>query len=190
MLYAILTFLIEVVVTLVGGACLLRLAMRWQRMPLGNPLGQLVQALSDWLVLPLRRLIRGGGTRLDLASLLGVWVLKLLQFGMLMTLFDINRWATLPLLAALDVGKLAVTLAMVIVIVAVILSWTQSRNWVASVLQPLAEPVLAPFRRVLPLVGGIDLSPLLALVALQIVNIILGSLEAGLLGTGASLGLI
>ena len=55
MLYQVLTFLIEVAVTLIGGACLLRLYMRWRRMSMGNPVGRFVQALSDWLVLPLQR---------------------------------------------------------------------------------------------------------------------------------------
>ena len=50
MLYQIIIFLIEVAVTLLGGACLLRLYMRWRRMPMANPVGRFVQALSDWLV--------------------------------------------------------------------------------------------------------------------------------------------
>ncbi len=57
MLYQIIIFLIEVAVTLLGGACLLRLYMRWRRMPMANPVGRFVQALSDWLVLPLQRLM-------------------------------------------------------------------------------------------------------------------------------------
>ncbi len=71
MLFEILTFLVEVAVTLVGAACLLRLAMRWRRMSLANPVGRFVQALSDWLVLPLQRLLPAGG-HLDVPSLLGV----------------------------------------------------------------------------------------------------------------------
>ena len=70
MLYQIIIFLIEVAVTLVGGACLLRLYMRWRRMPMANPVGHFVQALSDWLVLPLRRVIRPSG-KVDLSCLLG-----------------------------------------------------------------------------------------------------------------------
>lgn len=57
MLFDILTFVVEVAVTLVGSACLLRLAMRWRRMSMGNPVGRFVQALSDWLVMPLQRLV-------------------------------------------------------------------------------------------------------------------------------------
>ena len=76
MLYQVLTFLIEVAVTLIGGACLLRLYMRWRRMPMANPVGRFVQALSDWLVRPLQRLVPPAGG-LDVASLLAAWLLKL-----------------------------------------------------------------------------------------------------------------
>ena len=49
MLYPVLSFLLEVAVTLIGGAALVRLYMRWRRMSMGNPVGRLVQALTDWL---------------------------------------------------------------------------------------------------------------------------------------------
>ncbi|MBP9672867.1 MAG: YggT family protein, partial [Ottowia sp.] len=77
MLYQIIIFLIEVAVTLLGGACLLRLYMRWRRMPMANPVGRFVQALSDWLVLPLQRLVPPA-KQFDVASLLAAWLLKLL----------------------------------------------------------------------------------------------------------------
>lgn len=180
MLYQILTFLLEVVVTLVGGACLLRAWARWQCAGLEHPLGRLIQALSDWLVLPLHRIIPNG-RRLDVVSLVAAWLLKLLQWAALLTLGQLHRWSAWPLLAFLDTAKLAITVAMVIIIIAVVFSWTQNRSLLAVVIQRIAEPLLAPFRRLLPLVGGIDLSPLLALVALQIGSIVLQTLLARLL---------
>ena len=55
MVYQIFSFLLDVVAGLLGGACLLRLYMQHQRVPFGNPIGRFVFALTDWLVLPLRR---------------------------------------------------------------------------------------------------------------------------------------
>jgi YggT family protein len=55
MLYQIISLLLDVAVGLLGGACLLRLYMQYQRVPFGNPVGRFVFALTDWLVLPLRR---------------------------------------------------------------------------------------------------------------------------------------
>lgn len=63
MLYQIASFLLDVVGGLLTGACLLRLYMQWQRVPFSNPVGGLVFALTDWLIMPLRRVIplRGVG---------------------------------------------------------------------------------------------------------------------------------
>jgi YggT family protein len=186
MLYQILAFLLEVTVTLIGGACLLRLAMRWQRLPWGNPVGRLVLALTDWLVPPLQRLMAPRG-RLDAASLLAVWLLKLGQYAVLLGLAGLASWAALPLVALLGVARLAVSAATAMVIVAAVLSWAPSRSPALDTLERLCAPLLAPIRRLLPLVGGVDLSPLVAIVALQVAGMVLGSLQAGLLGGGAAL---
>lgn len=57
MLYQIPSFLLDVIVGLLGGACLLRLYMQYHRVPFGNPLGRFIFAITDWIVLPLRRLL-------------------------------------------------------------------------------------------------------------------------------------
>ena len=69
MIYQILSFLLEVAAGLLGGACLLRLYMQAQRVPFSNPLGRFVFALTDWLILPLRKFVPSWG-RWDSASLL------------------------------------------------------------------------------------------------------------------------
>ncbi len=107
---------------------------------------------------------------------------------MLMSLLASQRWSVLPLLALLGVGKLAVSVGTAIVIVAAVMSWMQNRTLLTDVLERLAEPMLAPLRRVIPLVGGIDLSPLLAVVVLQVLGIVIGSLQAGLLGNAVMMG--
>ena len=187
MLYPVLSFLLEVAVTLIGGAALMRLIMRWRRMSMGNPVGRLVQALTDWLVLPLQRLLPPG-QRLDSASLLATWLLKLLQYVVLMSLLGQSRWALLPVLALLGVAKLAVSVITALVIIGAILSWTQSRTLGTDVIERLCEPLLAPVRRIVPLVGGIDLSPLVLIVGLQVVSIVLSSLQASLLGSALLAG--
>lgn len=183
MLYQIIIFLIEVAVTLLGGACLLRLYMRWRRMSMGNPVGRFVQALSDWLVLPLQRIV-GQGAQLDVASLLAAWLLKLVQYAALMGLLGLARWSVLPLLALLGVAKLAVSVATAVIIVAAVLSWTGNRTPVYDVFERLSAPLLAPIRKLLPLVGGVDLSPLVLIIGLQVLGIVLGSLQGGLFGAG------
>ena len=67
MFYQIPSFLLDVIVGLLGGACLLRLYMQYHRVPFGNPLGRFVFAVTDWIVLPLRRIVPPAG-RWDLSS--------------------------------------------------------------------------------------------------------------------------
>ena len=117
--------------------------------------------------------------------MLGAWLLKLIQYALLLSLLGSPRWAALPVLALLGVAKLAVSVAIAIIIVAAVMSWSQNRTLLADVLQRLADPLLAPLRRVIPLIGGIDLSPLVAVVVLQVLSIVIGSLQGSLLGVAA-----
>ncbi len=181
MFYQIISFLMEVAATLVGGACLLRMYMGWRRMSMTHPVGRFVLALTDWLVLPLRRLLPPRGP-LDAASLLGAWLLKLVQYTLVLLMLGGNSWGVLPVLALLGVAKLAVSVATAVVLVSVILSWAPSRSPISDVFERLSEPLLAPFRRVIPLIGGLDLSPLVLLVLLQVLSIMLGGAQASLLG--------
>ena len=64
-----------------------------------------------------------------------------------------------------------------IVIVYAVLSWVQTHSVISDVIERLCSPPLTPIRRVLPLVGGIDLSPLVLLLLLQIASIVLGHLQ-------------
>ncbi|SFD36225.1 YggT family protein [Paracidovorax konjaci] len=181
MLFQIASFLLDVVGGLLTGACLLRLYMQAQRVPFGNPIGRLVFALSDWLVMPLRRIIPPTG-RWDWSSLVAALLIQLLQYLLLWALLGgAMGLAWLPWLAVFGMARVAVTGMMGLLIVAAVLSWVQTRSPIADVIARLCDPVLRPLRRVIPLLGGVDLSPLVAIVALQVVMIVLGHLQAAVL---------
>ncbi len=181
MLFQIASFLLDVVGGLLTGACLLRLYMQWQRIPFGNPVGGLVFALTDWLVLPLRKLITPVG-RWDMSSLVAAVLLQLLQYALLTLMLGADSaWAWLPWLAFFGLMRVAVSGLMGLLIVYAVMSWVQARSPLADVIARLCAPVLKPFRRVVPLVGGIDLSPLAALVLLQVAMIVLGHLQASVM---------
>ncbi|AEG93928.1 YggT family protein [Ramlibacter tataouinensis] len=182
MLYQIVSFLLDVVVGLLGGACLLRLYMQHQRISFGNPVGRFVFALTDWLVLPLRKVLPAVG-RWDTASLMGAYLLELAQYALLWLLLGRGRGAELiPVLALFGLLRLAISALIGLVIVAAILSWVRADSPIVDVIERLAAPVLRPFRRLIPLVGGIDLSPLALLVVLQVALIVLASVQAALIG--------
>lgn len=182
MLFQIASFLLDVVGGLLAGACLLRLYMQWQRVPFSNPVGGLVFALTDWLILPLRRLIPPAG-RWDVSSLVAAVLVQVLQYFLLTLLLGaVSAWAWLPWLALFGLARVAVSGLIGLLIVYAVLSWVQTRSPLADVMARLCEPLLRPVRRVLPLMGGIDLSPLVVLVLLQVVMIVLGHLQAGVMG--------
>ncbi|WP_295955504.1 YggT family protein [Rhodoferax sp.] len=173
MLYQIISFLLEVATGLVGSACLLRLYMQYQRISFRNPVGNLVFALSDWLVLPLRRLVPAVG-RWDLASVIAPFLLKLLQF------FLLWLWAggvagvqAVPVLAVFGVVSMVITGLIGMLLIYSVLSWMQARSPLSDVLERLCAPLLQPVRRIVPPVGGFDLSALVLLVLLQVASIVM-----------------
>ena len=189
MLYQIVSLLLEVVGGLLTGTCLLRLYMQHQRIPMsvrsGNPMGKFIFALTDWLVLPLRRIVPSVG-RWDLASLVGAYVLQLVQFTLLWLLIGGGAGlVSVAVLAVFGVVRMALSGLTGLVIVFAVLSWVQTRSFLSDLLDRLVTPVLSPVRRMVPLVGGVDLSPLVLLVFLQVASIVLGALQATALGAVA-----
>lgn len=184
MLYQIIFLLLEVITGVLGGACLLRLYMQHQRIPMaarsGNPLGRFVFALTDWLVLPLRRGIPSLG-RWDMASLVATFLLELAQFSLLWLMVTGGSYLSVLILAAFGVVRLAISGLTGLVIVYAILSWLQTNTMLSDVIERLCAPPLRPIRRVLPLVGGVDLSPLVLLLLLQVAAIVLGGLQTSAL---------
>ena len=105
----------------------------------------------------------------------------LIAFGKLVLLKSMNvlqaDWLTLCLFATLTVLKKAGSMIFWILLIRAILSWvSQGRNPIEYVMHQLTEPFLAPIRRILPALGGLDLSVLVAFIALQAINYLLGDL--------------
>lgn len=186
MLIRILAFLLETLFFVLIGAALLRAWMNHQRINMRAQPGTFVMAVSDWLVKPLRRMLPKAvaQSRVDWASLLAAFVLALLYalLGIVLVgvlsggLPDLNP----VLLPALLLGALkmllrvALQVAFIAVLAFAILSWVQPGSPLYSLLGRLTEPLLAPLRRVIPQIGGVDLSALVLLLLLQIGLMVLG----------------
>lgn len=84
-------------------------------------------------------------------------------------------------MALFGLARVAVSGMMGLLIVGAILSWVQTRTPIADVIGRLCDPILRPLRRVIPLLGGVDLSPLVAIVLLQVVMIVLGHLQGAVM---------
>lgn len=184
MFLQILTFLLQLVAGLLVGLCLLRLYMQYHRVSLsarsGNPIGPLIFALTDWLVLPLRRVVPAMG-RWDVASLVAALLIELAQYTIVWLLTGGHGSPAFVLvMAVFGLLRLVLSGLSVLVIVYAVLSWVQPHSPMMGLLARLVSPLLQPIRRVVPLVGGIDLSPLILLVLLQIGGIVLESALASI----------
>ena len=137
----------------------------------------MVFVLTDWLVLPLRRVVPAAGLW-DLASLVGALLLELAQYALLWLLLGASAgvWAV-PLLAVFGLARQVLSGLIGLLLVFAVLSWVQPGSPVLHVLGRLCEPLLRPLRRFIPLVGGVDLSPLVVMVLLQVGLIVLGNLQ-------------
>jgi YggT family protein len=179
MFFQITSFLLDVAAGLLGGACLLRLYMQLQRIPFGNPVGRFVFALTNWVVLPLRKVLPAY-RRWDLSSLIAAYLFELAQYGLIALMIG-RVGVAVPLLAAFGLVRLVISGVTGLVIVYAILSWVNADSPMGDVIERLAAPLLRPVRRLIPPVGGLDLSPLALLVALQVLAIIVANLQDVLL---------
>ena len=184
-MFDIVSLLLEVIAGLLAGMCLLRMYMQYQRIPMsarsGNPMGQFIFATTDWLVLPLRKVLPAVG-RVDTASLAGAYLIELARF-LLLWLLNGLAGSPFPILVytVFALAQMCLYGLTIMVIAYALLSWVQAQSAAADLLERLVMPVLIPIRRVVPLVGGVDLSPLMLLVLLQILGILLGKVQAATL---------
>lgn len=187
MLIRILAFLLETIFFVLMAAALLRAWMNWVRVNLRVQPGSFVMALTDWLVKPLRRTLPKSVTqsRVDWASVAAAAVLALAYallwgllsgtWGRLMASgFEPMALWVLLLFAFKMLLRVALQTLLILVLGYAILSWVQPGSPAYGLLARLTEPLLSPLRRVVPMIGGVDLSALVLLVLLQIGLMVLG----------------
>jgi YggT family protein len=177
MLSQILRFLLDTVFGFFVFVLLARFYLQLMRAPFRNPLGQFVTALTNWLVLPARRLIPAM-LGLDLASLLLAWLIEALLLFLLYMLRGGSPGTAsgavvgiLFSLALLELARFSLYLLIGVVLIQAVISWVSPYAPLAPLFNALAAPFLRPFRRMVPPIGNVDLSPLFALVAAQLLLI-------------------
>jgi len=167
----------------------LRLLLQWVRTDSRNPLVQFLLRVTNPLVMPLRRLLPPLG-RIDTATLVALVGLQLVGTALLVRIGCVGQPGGLQILGLTLLGLVNVVLRVYfwVILIHVLLSWVSpgGYNPAAALVSTLAEPVLAPFRRLVPLIGGLDLSPVFALIALQAASYLLptGQLLESMLCTG------
>ncbi len=165
-----LILLVTVFFNLVAIIVLLRFLMQLVRADFYNPVSQAIAKITNPVLVPLRRIIPGFGG-FDIASLvllllvmiLATYVLGLLH-GVLVPFVYVLMWAPLGIVS------LFLKFYLFAILIMVVLSWVAPGNPspVIYLLHQLVEPVMAPFRRIIPAMGGIDITPMLVMLAILV----------------------
>ncbi len=183
--------LVSVIFGLLIFFVMLRFILQTVRADFHNPLSQMVVRLTSPLLRPFRRVIPGIGG-LDMASIILLLVLQFLEL-LLLTLIKGTAMAklfssgamilSLLILAIIQLLTLATWIYIIAIVVMIIVSWIQpgAHNPVLHLIHQITSPLLRPIQKVLPDAGGLDFSPLVAIVLLTIIQYAIKHLGGGML---------
>jgi YggT family protein len=168
-------FLVKTLFGLYILAVMLRLLLQLSRADFYNPLSQFLVKITQPVLRPLRRVIPGVAG-IDMAAVLLLIALQLLELVVVDLIVSGGVRPLAPLLVVLiaQLLDLLLNIYLFAIIIQAILSWVQpGYNPATAVLYSLTDPVLAPARRVIPTMGGLDLSPLVVILAIQLLKMLL-----------------
>jgi len=158
---------------------LLRFWLPWLRADFRNPIAQGILRITSPLIIPVRRIIPPIG-RLDTATVVVAFAIQYLTLLMILTLSAVTPTiGPVALTALIDLVLLSLRLFTFAIFIYIILSWIApgTYNPATAFISMLVEPVMAPFRRVIRPIGGLDISPIFAIIALQAAAIFLSTLR-------------
>lgn len=168
------TFLIETLVGLYILIVMLRFLLQWARADFYNPVSQFIVKATQPPLAPLRRIIPGFAG-LDLAALVFMFILKFIELWLITVILGYTpRIGGLTILSIAELLSLAIHVFIFSILIQVIISWVNPGmyNPVMGLLHSLNEPLLAPARRVIPPISGLDLSPIAVIIFLQLVSML------------------
>lgn len=170
-----LVFLVQVLFGLYLLIVMLRFLLQVVRADFYNPISQFIVKATAPLLNPLRGVIPGFAG-LDFSSLILAWLIKSLELFLILLISGKGLMFLYPLIQAVPaLLELAINIFLFSVLIMVILSWLSpgGYNPAAGLLYNLTEPVLKPVRKILPPMGGLDLSPMLVMIGLVLLKMLL-----------------
>mgnify|MGYP005861188897 CR=1 FL=1 len=181
----VILFLLDTLFFFLVAAALLRAWMNHQRMQMTVQPGRFVMALTNWIVQPVRRVLPRSmaQARIDWGSLMAAVLLAMAYGGIWLALVTgMQPVSVSPVAMLLGILTMAAKLIvrtvlqglMVLLIVYAVLSWVQPHSPIIHTLDRLCSPVLRPVRRIVPTIGGVDLSVLILIILLQVGLMVLG----------------
>jgi YggT family protein len=168
--------LVDVVAGFFVFLLLARFHFQWLRVPFRNPIGEFIIAVTNWIVRPARKLIPPFAG-FDTATLIAAWLMQALALYLLLEMTGRAASAMVFLDSIFDLARYSLYILIFAVIVQAVLSWVNPYSPVQPLFDAMTRPFLRPLRRAIPLLGNVDLSPLVLLVLLQIALIALAHLR-------------
>ena len=168
------TFLIETVFGLYILLVMLRFLLQWARADFYNPVSQFIVKATQLPLKPLRKIIPGIGG-LDMAALVFMIVLKFVELWLVTGVMGMSpQIGGLVVLSIADLLGLLINVFIFSILIQVIISWVNPGmyNPVMGLLHSLTEPLLGPARRVIPPISGLDLSPIVVIIVLQLASML------------------
>ncbi len=167
-------FLVQVLFGLYLLTVLLRFLLQLVRADFYNPISQFIVRATAPVLKPFRSFIPGYGG-LDLSSLVLAWVVKFLELVIVSAITGKAMLLYPALLAIPEILALVINIFLFSILIIVIISWVSpgGYNPAVGLLHSLTDPVLRPARKIVPNMGGLDLSPMVAMIALALLEMLL-----------------
>ena len=179
----ILIFLVDTILGLFSLALLLRFYFQLLRVPYYNSVSQFLIAVTDFIVRPARRFIPGWAG-IDLSTLVLAWLLECIIIASMYMVqgydFEINIVTSLGvmgLLGIIEIIKTTLYIVLMMIIMQAVLSWVNPHSPLAPLLDSFTRPFLAVFRKRIPPVANVDLSPLFVLILIQVLLMVVAGVN-------------
>ena len=172
---AALVFIVQAVSTLVLIAFMLRFLLPLFRADFHNPIAQAILKVTSPLVIPVRRILPSIG-KLDTATIVVCFAIKYLEILIISFMTGVRPGPMFIAIAALfGLAMLAVNIVMFAIIIGIVISWIApgTHNPRPALVHTISEPVIRPFRRLIPPIGAIDISPIVPLILLGALRVLL-----------------
>ncbi|MDH3619716.1 MAG: YggT family protein [Gammaproteobacteria bacterium] len=176
---AALVFILNTVAQLYLFVLLLRLVLPWVGADFRNPIAQGIMKITSPVVVPLRRVIPPFG-RVDTATVLVAYIIQYLLILLILLIYGQRAgFLDIAVTAVVDLVLLTLRLFVFAIVIRVILSWISpgTYNPATALIHSLTDRVLRPFRRFIPPLGGLDLSPLAAIILITALTIVIAGFK-------------
>ena len=178
-------YLVDLIFSLASFLFIARFLLQACRADFYNPLSQGIVKASDPVLKPMRMVVPGF-RNLDFASFIAAWLAKLISVVLLANIMG----SGLPSVGMLIGSTLIITLLFMLtilkwsIIIVIIISFISPGSYhpAVALLSQITEPILAPARKLLPPMGGLDFSPIIALAALHVLGLLLPDLYSRFVG--------